>query len=345
VRTIAACAPARVSLVGGGTDLPAFADQYGGAVVSFTIDRFAGVRITPKLDGLELASLDAGTRETIPSGSVARRLRKPILAEEHLLFPKAVAALHRLERGRIEVTSTVPIGAGLASSGSLAVALACAVRAYVGEATDAWAVAEDAFIAETDLLGRPVGRQDQYASAFGGLNYIEFAPGGARVQALNVDPLQLSSHIALFTDGARRDASEALAGQQARIEESDQDAMMTLRWMASAAANMREHLDSGDFDAAGSLLNEAWHRKRSLGIKLAGSRIDEAYHLAIEAGATGAKLCGAGISGTFLAWVSPSARADVKSALEAQGWHELAYQPSARGVRCDVITAGEEAGG
>lgn len=345
MRTIAACAPARVSLAGGGTDLPSFADRFGGAVVSFTIDRYAGVRITPKLDGLELVSLDAGTRETIPAAAIGRRLRRPILAEEHLLFPKAIAALHRLERGRIEVTSTVPIGAGLASSGSLAVALAAAVRAYLGEPTDAWSVAEDAFRAETDLLGRPVGRQDQYASAFGGLNLIEFAPGGGRVTAIEADLDAIVSRVALFSDGARRDAADPLADQRARMDADDADQLMALRWLASAAREMRTLLESGDLDGAGALLDETWKRKRSLSTKVSSPRIDDAYEVSREAGALGAKLCGAGASGTFLAWCAPGSRSEVRAALAERGWRELVFAPSTRGVRCDIIAAGEEAGG
>ena len=345
MRTIAACAAARVSLAGGGTDLPGFADRFGGAVVSFTIDRYAGVRITPKQDGLELVSLDAGTRESIPSGSVARRLRRPILAEEHLLFPKALAALHRLERGRIEVTSTVPIGAGLASSGSLAVALASAVRAYVGESPDAWAVAEDAFHAETALLGRPVGRQDQYASAFGGLNLIEFAPGGARVTPMQTDLAALSARLMLFSDGARRDAAVPLGEQHARIEADDEDALMTLRWLTSAAHEMRRLIEADDFDSAGALLDETWKRKRSLAHAISNPRIEAAYETARDAGALGSKLCGAGRSGTFLAWCSASTRDEVREAMHTQGWHEMPFTLSTRGVRCDIITAGEEAGG
>ena len=345
MRTIAACAAARVSLAGGGTDLPGFADRFGGAVVSFTIDRYAGVRITPKPDGLELVSLDAGTRESIPSNAVARRLRRPILAEEHLLFPKAIAALHRLERGRIEVTSTVPIGAGLASSGSLAVALASAVRAFVGESPDAWAVAEDAFHAETVLLGRPVGRQDQYASAFGGLNLIEFAAGGARVTPLHADLSELSSRIMLFSDGARRDAAEPLGEQQARLAADDEDAILSLRWLTSAAHEMRALIEAGDLDGAGALLDETWQRKRTLGSLVSNPRIEAAYRSARDAGAIGAKLCGAGRSGTFLVWSSIAHQDDIRRALAEQGWQEHAFKLSTRGVRCDIITAGEEAGG
>lgn len=344
MRTIAACAPARVSFAGGGTDLPAYADRFGGAVVSCTIDRYAGVRITPRVDGLELAALDTRSRELIPSASAARRLRAPILAEEHLLFPKAAAALFRLERGRIEVTSTVPMGVGLASSGSLAVALSSAIRGYVGESTDPGVVAEDAFRMEHDLLARPIGRQDQYASAFGGMNLIEMDRSGVRVTPLKVDVERVASRVVLLSNGARRNAAIPLAAQRERTLD-DPSTVEHLHAMAHSAHSMRSYLEAGDLDKAGELLDQGWRRKRELSDRVSTTTIDHAYESARNAGAIGAKLCGAGSAGTLLVWCAEGARDGVVETMKTLGWHEMPFRFVGRGVRADVIGAAEETGG
>src|SRR5687768_1768967 len=120
-------APARVSLVGGGTDLPAYYERHGGAVVSLTIAQYAYAQASPRPADLELVSLDQGMREVVSEATFARRMRPPILAEEFLLYQKAVAAHFAMERGRLATSSEVPAGAGLASSGSICVALVKAV--------------------------------------------------------------------------------------------------------------------------------------------------------------------------------------------------------------------------
>lgn len=345
MRSVAACAPARVSFAGGGTDLPAFADRFGGAVVSCTLDRSAGVRISPRMDGVELLSLDSREREFIRSASAAKRLRTPILAEEHLLFAKAAAALYRVERGRIEVTSTVPVGMGLASSGSLSVALAAAFRSFLGESDDPTAIAEDAFHMEASLLARPVGRQDQYAAAFGGINLIEFDRSGVRVIPLRVNLEELGERIVLLSNGGRRDAAVPLSDQRERTFD-DPKTIDNLHALAASAQAMRTTLEAGDFDASGDLLDRAWARKRELSPMISTTTIDHAYETAKKAGAIGAKLCGAGTAGTLLAWCAKGARAKVVNAMDALGWSELPVRLSSRGVKSDSVVAEEgELGG
>ena len=134
-------APARVSLAGGGTDLPAYYEPHGGAVVSFTLSLYAHAQASPRPTGLELVSLDAQKREIVPTAQAARRLRAPILAEEFLLYQKAVAAHFGFERGLLAARSDIPMGAGLASSGALAVALVAAAATFAGDDLDAGAIA------------------------------------------------------------------------------------------------------------------------------------------------------------------------------------------------------------
>lgn len=342
MKTIAASAPARVSLAGGGTDLPAYADRFGGAVVSFALDRYATAQVAPRTDGLELLAPDHGEREFIPASSAQRRLRPPILAEEHVLFQKAAASHFRLDRATISATSDVPIGAGLASSGSLAVALAAAVGAMLGDPHDPTRIAEAAFRMESDLLGRPCGRQDQYASAFGGINLIEFSADGTAVTPLRVDAEALAARILVFTDGSKRDAAVPLRDQHARTTADDPSTMSALHELRAAAYQMGRLLEEGDLDGAGWLLHETWLRKVRLNDGMRSPRIAEAVLHARAAGALGAKLAGAGGSGTLLVFAAEGSPDPIRSELAGLGWKELACRVSQVGVTTRTITDGEE---
>ena len=172
-------APGRVSLVGGGTDLPAYYERHGGAVVSFAVDMYSYAQASERAQDLEIVSIDTGSRELIGQATFERRMRPPILAEEFLLYQKAVAGHFGIERGRLAASSEVPTGAGLASSGSICVALVQAAARFVGEDLSRAQIAEAACAIEITLLRRACGKQDQYASAFGGLNLIEFYKDGS----------------------------------------------------------------------------------------------------------------------------------------------------------------------
>ncbi|MCA1830349.1 MAG: hypothetical protein LC663_02360, partial [Actinobacteria bacterium] len=224
-------APGRVSLAGGGTDLPAYYSKRGGAVVSLTVNLYAYGQASPRQNELELLSLDSGSREVVHSGQFDRRMRPPILAEDFLLFQKAVAWHFGIERGRIAASSEVPTGAGLGSSGAVCVALVQAAAAFVGEDLDKHRIAEAACQIEMDILRRSCGKQDQYASAFGGVNLIEFFPDAS----VDVTPLKLGAateealmrRLMVFHNGARRDAVGPLQ-EQARRSESDPDTVRAL---------------------------------------------------------------------------------------------------------------------
>jgi D-glycero-alpha-D-manno-heptose-7-phosphate kinase len=342
MKTIAASAPARVSLAGGGTDLPAYSDRFGGAVVSFALDRHATAEVSPRTDGLELLAPDHDAREFIAAASAQRRLRPPILAEEHLLFQKAAASHFRLDRATISAYSEVPIGAGLASSGSLAVALAAAVGAMLGDPHDPTRIAEAAFRMEADLLGRPCGRQDQYASAFGGINLIEFSVDGSLVTPLRVDTAALADRILLFTDGSKRDAAVPLRDQHARTTADDPSTLAALHELRGAAYQMRRLLEDGDFDGAGWLLHETWLRKVKINDTMRNPRIAEAVVHARAAGALGAKLAGAGGSGTLLVFAAEGSADSIRIELAGLGWKDLGCRVSQTGVTTRTITDPEE---
>jgi D-glycero-alpha-D-manno-heptose-7-phosphate kinase len=318
-------APARVSLVGGGTDLPAYYERHGGAVVSLALSLYSYGQATPRPADLELVSLDQGMREVISPAQFTRRMRPPILAQEFLTYQKAVAWHFGIERGRLAAASEVPAGAGLASSASVCVALVVAAARFVGERLDRGQIAETACRIEMNVLRRPVGKQDQYAAAYGGINLIEFFRDGS----VDVTPLEiadetvraLESRLMLFTNGARRNAAVVLA-EQARRSVSDPETIEALGRLKEMAYETRELLDIGDYDSVGRLLDRAWDSKRLLNSQVSTPMIDRVYALARQAGALGGKLAGAGLAGTLLLYCPPEKQDEVRRTLATQGWRE-----------------------
>lgn len=332
-------APARVSLVGGGTDLPAYYERHGGAVVSFAVSMYSYAQASARPADLELVSIDAGTRELVPAAQFARRMRPPILAEEFLLYQKAVASHFGIERGRLAASSDVPTGAGLASSGSIAVALVQAAAMFVGEDMDRAAVAETAARIEMNLLRRACGKQDQYASAFGGINMIEFYRDGS----VDVTPLRmgdeaiaaLERRVMLFHNGSRRSAVGPLQ-EQARRSASDPETVAALDRLKDMAYEMRDMLESGDTERVGSLLHEAWEAKQHLNSQVSTPEITRIYALARRAGAQGGKLAGAGQSGTLMLYCPEEVQDDVRRMMASQGWRERVTTLDRSGATVEV---------
>lgn len=333
--TIVARAPGRVSLAGGGTDLPAYYERAGGAVVSFSIDAYATAQVSPREDGLELISLDAGSREFIPAAQFSRRVRPPVLAQEFLVYQKAVAWHYGIDRARIAAGSEVPAGTGLASSAAICVALVRAAAHAAGEEVDDGLIAEIAFRIETGVLRRGCGKQDHYASAFGGVNLIEFFRDGS----VDVTPLEVSDQtraslagrIMLFGNGGRRSAVGPMQ-EQARRSISDPDTVAALNRLKAMAYEMREVLERGDVEAVGPMLHEAWEAKQHLNSQVSTPEIARVYALARTAGAAGGKLAGAGRAGTLVLYCSEERQDEVRMVMASQGWRERQYGIDAEGV-------------
>jgi len=318
-------APGRASFVGGGTDLPAYYERYGGAVVSAALAMYSYAQASPRTSDLELVSLDAATRELITAEQFTRRMRPPIIAQEFLTLQKAVAWHFGIERGRLAVSSEVPFGAGLASSASVCVALVVAAAQYIGESFSRRQIAEAACRIEMNVLRRPVGKQDPYAVTFGGINLIEFARDGS----VEVSPVHLSDatlaglrrRMLVFHNGSRRNATPILA-EQARRSATDPSTIAALGHLKSMAYELRELLEAGRLDDAGALLDRGWQQKRLLNSQSTTGSIDRIYVLARDAGAQGGKLLGAGLAGAMMLFCAEGAQDEVRRTLATQGWRE-----------------------
>jgi D-glycero-alpha-D-manno-heptose-7-phosphate kinase len=288
--------PLRVGLVGGGTDLPDYYREHGGRVLNATIDKYVYVVVKQRFD--DDIYVNYSTKEIV---SRVEDLQHELVRE----------AMHMagVRRG-VEITTLADIpsaGSGLGSSSSVTVGLLHALFAYQGRQVSAEELADRACTIEIDRCRKPIGKQDQYAAAFGGVCDIEFGTG----DRVSVNRLELSSdrrrriqdELLLFYTGTTRQAGAILGEQRANIG-SRLTQLAQLRELAREAA---DGLREGDVDALGVALNKSWAAKRELASGVSNSFIDDAVEKAVQAGASGAKVTGAG-GGGFLLVVCPLER-------------------------------------
>ncbi|SES49855.1 D-glycero-alpha-D-manno-heptose-7-phosphate kinase [Pedococcus cremeus] len=285
--------PLRVGLVGGGTDLPDFYREHGGRVLNAAIDKYVYVVVKQRFD------------DEIYVNYSAKEIVSRVEDLEHELVREA---LHMTGiRGGLEITTLADIpsaGSGLGSSSAVTVGLLHALFAYRGRQVTAEELAERACTIEIDRCRKPIGKQDQYAAAFGGICDLHFGPGDrVVVDQLDLTPTvrrQVQDELLLFFTGTTRQANSILGEQKANIADRLAQLFQLRDLAGDAAAGLRE----GDVDALGVAVNKSWAAKRDLASGVTNSQIDEAVEAAIGAGATGAKVTGAG-GGGFLLVVCP----------------------------------------
>jgi D-glycero-alpha-D-manno-heptose-7-phosphate kinase len=319
--------PLRLSFVGGGTDLPDFYEQHGGAVVSTALDKWIHVVVAPRFEGDVRVSYSR--TEIVPTAR----------AVEHDLVREAMR-MTGVPRGVDIVTlADVPSrGTGVGSSSSVTVGLLNALYAFQGVYKPPLQLAEEAATIEIDILGKPIGRQDQYAAAVGGFNLIEFLPhgGGVRLAPI-IAPHEtfkrLQRSLILLYTGVQRSADGALDKQRGAIRNGR--AVEALSRMRDFAYEFRDRLAEGDVDALGGLLHENWELKRGLADGISSRDVDAWYERARAAGAVGGKILGAGAGG-FLLLFAPVERQDaVRAALSEL--RELPLRFSAQGTQLSVV--------
>src|SRR3984957_6097291 len=325
-RMIISKTPLRVSFVGGGTDLPAFCVKHGGAVVSSASDKWIRVIVSARFEG-DLR-ISYSRTEIVPSANDVED--DPV---------REALRLTGLPRGLDVLTlADVPAqGTGLGSSSAVTVGLLGALYAYQGVFRSTIALAEEASQIEIDVLGKPIGRQDQYASAIGGFNFIEFLPGGG----VRVEPMvcpartleRLHRSLMLFYTGRQRAAADVLTGQREAIVEGT--ATKALLGMRDLAYEMREVLGRGDVESIGEVLDRNWQLKRSLVDGLSDTQVDDWYQRAMRAGASGGKLLGAGAGGFLLVMASPEKQTDVRQALAEL--REVPFHFAAHGTQITLL--------
>jgi D-glycero-alpha-D-manno-heptose-7-phosphate kinase len=314
---IVARAPLRFSLGGGGSDLPAYADRHGGFVVSAAIDKHVYVTASRRFDREIRVSY---SRTEIVSR--AADVQHPIVRE-------ALASLGIDDAIEITSVADLPANSGLGSSGTFTVALLQALHAFQDRSVDARRLAEEACAIEIDRLKEPVGRQDQFVAAFGGIVAMTFDERGeVDVERLDVKAAvlaELERSLVVVHTGVLRPARDVLAEQGANLagRTDATDAMHRIKAMGHAT---RDLLLAGEVDRYGAMLHEHWELKRSTAGSISSPDLDAIYDHARSSGATGGKLMGAGGGGFFLFFVPPPQRSGFDASMLAAGRRLLPFR-------------------
>jgi D-glycero-alpha-D-manno-heptose-7-phosphate kinase len=307
--------PLRISIGGGGTDLPSYYERRGGTFISAAIAKYMFIAINRTFTGdylLKYSELER--RETI--GEIEHRIVRAVLSE------------HDVGPG-LEIVSVadIPAGAGLGSSGAFTVGLLRAIYALKREHVAPGALAEEAARIEIEVLGEPVGKQDQYIAAFGGLTCFEVDPGGR----VSVSPLAVSNdtlhrleeRLLLFFTGYARSAGEILSDQDRRSQADDDEMLENLDRTKELGLEIKVALEAGEPDRFGELMNEHWQRKRRRSQGITNNDIDRWYEAGMANGAVGGKLVGAGMGG-FLMFFADDPTA-LRAAMAREGLPETRF--------------------
>lgn len=317
-------APVRISLAGGGTDLPAYYERFGGLVVSAAIDKYFYVFLSPTGDdGVHIRSSDFSTFARWSAGAEPKW-------DGHLRLPHAALDEFAVEGGfSIFLASEIPPGTGLGSSSTVAVALAKAISTYLGHRLTRHEIAERASRIEIEKLNSPIGKQDQYAAAFGGLNAFAFERDAVRAERLVLRPEvreELESNLLLFYTGAARAEHTVLREQRKSTAAGRTEVLESLHAIKSFAQEARHALEAGEVDRIGEILHLSWEAKRRLARGITNERIDDLYRRAREQGAVGGKITGAGGGGFLLLYCAPAYQDAVRAALECEGLYYMDFR-------------------
>ncbi|MDD5193316.1 MAG: GHMP kinase [Candidatus Nanoarchaeia archaeon] len=296
--------PLRISFCGGGTDQKNYWEKHDGAVISTSIDKYIYIIVKKRHDNQ--IWLKYSQNETVDNiDDINHGIWRECL--RHVGITKGV---------EIVALADVPKGTGLGGSSAFTVGTLNALYALKGISKSSSEIAKEACEIEIDVLKEPIGKQDQYACAVGGLNLIEFKKNGEVIMnPLIIDDKtgrKLSSNLLLFYTGVTRDAKEVLTEQQKNTDPQKE----TLHKMKEFAYLAKDALHSSDFLRFGELLHENWEYKKRMASNLSNSAIDKYYDLARESGAVGGKICGAGGGGFFLFYVEPEKQDKVRNALK-----------------------------
>lgn len=308
--------PLRITLGGGGTDLPSYYERFGGSVIAAAINKYIFVSLNRTF-----------TPGYLLKYSELERVDK-VDDIEHAIIRETLRA-HDLDPA-LELVSVadIPTGTGLGSSGTFTVGLLRAVHAQLRDTVSPMSLAEEACWIEMERLNRAVGKQDQYIASVGGLMCLEFRPDGT----VDASPLRISNdtlhdleeHLLMFFTGFSRNAEGVLKEQKTLSESSDESMLENLHVVKRLGAESREALEAGDTLAYGAIMRKHWEHKKGRSRSMSNGDIDRWYRAGIESGAVGGKLVGAG-GGGFLLFYTRDA-ASLRRAMLAEGLEEMRFQ-------------------
>ena len=316
--------PLRISLGGGGTDLASYYRDHEGFLIAAAIDKYVYVSvIKPFQPGIYLKYSEIEHVEAVD------KVRHRIIREALKLFPA--------ESGQIEITTLadIPAGTGLGSSGSFTTALLRALHAQARNIIHPRELAEQACHVEIDLLKEPIGKQDQYIAAFGGITCFTFHRDGtveAEPLALAEDTRNaLADNLLIFFTGYARSASEILRDQDTRSKKNDSSMIDNLHYVKDIGLRSKAALERGDLTVFGKLMHEHWEHKRKRSSDMSNSKIDDWYNLGMNAGAIGGKLIGAGGGGFLMFYAEEKVR--LRHMMREAGLTEVRFHMDFEGTK------------
>lgn len=320
---IISCSPLRISLGGGGTDLPSYYREHEGFLIAAAIDKH--VYITVHRPFVDQVIAKYSKLETV---GTADQLQHPILRE-------ALALVGIPTRIEVASMSDIPAGTGLGSSGSFTTALLCALHALRGNFVPPLELAEQACHIEIERLGEPIGKQDQYIAALGGVTCFTFGRDNTvRAEPLKADPeaiANLEDNLCLFFTGYTRQAGAILKDQDARSKQNDASMLDNMHYTKELGYRSREVLEKGDLRAFAALMHEHWLRKRARTQGMSNGQIDDWYELGRQNGALGGKLIGAGGGGFLMFYTEDKTR--LRHAMLGAGLREVRFRFDPQGAR------------
>jgi D-glycero-alpha-D-manno-heptose-7-phosphate kinase len=296
--------PLRVSFFGGGTDFPSFYQSEGGNVLTTAIDKYIFVTIKKRFD------------QKLRIGYTRTEMVDSVDEIQHELIREAFRITGIKEGVEITTMGDIPAaGSGLGSSSTVTVGTLHAMYSYLGEMVTAEQLAREACKVEIEVLGKPIGIQDQYVAAYGGLRFMEFSPSGeVKIERVNLAPeflRRLNESLLLFYTGITRRSSGILREQNRNII----DRLQTLREMKMMARVACDQLVAGNLDILGKLLHQSWLLKKQLASTISNDKLDAIYDTARRAGALGGKITGAGGGGFLILYCPYEKREAVRAAL------------------------------
>ncbi|MDR1657763.1 MAG: galactokinase [Deltaproteobacteria bacterium] len=310
--------PLRISLGGGGTDLPSYYREHGGGfLIAAAIDKYVYVTVLrPFTEGIYLKYSQLENVKTVPE------VRHKIIRE--------VLSILNLKTPQVEITTLadIPSGTGLGSSGSFTTALLKALYAHRRHLLLPHELAKMACHIEIDRLGEPIGKQDQYIAAYGGLTCFSFnADDTVDAVPLNIpieDLFELEDRLVLFFTGYTRSAGDLLKDQHVRSKQNDAEMLENLHYVKDLGLRSRMALETGDIDRFGLLMHEHWENKKKRSGGMSNPKIDNCYQKALNNGAIGGKLVGAG-GGGFLMFLADD-KTRLRKAMREEGLEELRFK-------------------
>jgi len=295
--------PVRISFLGGGTDFEDFYAHFGGAVLSTAIDKYVYVIVKKRFD--DMVYVNYSRKEIV----------EDIGQLKHDLVRECMRLTGVTEGVEITTLADIPAeGTGLGSSSSITVGLLHAFYTYRGELKTAETLAREACRIEIEVLGKPIGKQDQYIAAYGNIRLLGFNGHGIDVHSIELEPKtnrSLNDRLLLFYTGIARQADTILVEQKANIRER----VEVLRELTRLAFDGKRALDEGELDEFGEMLHQGWELKKHLANGITTPAIEEMYQVARRAGAVGGKITGAGGGGFLLLYCFPEKKEDVRRSL------------------------------